>query len=55
MCKWNFDFWHLVQYLEIYQVSELRKSMNDVVMGVESLNNLAVNSRFVLGFGCVIM
>jgi hypothetical protein len=29
--------------------------MNYVVMGIESLNNLAVNSRFVLGFGCIIM
>jgi hypothetical protein len=29
--------------------------MNYVVMGIESLNNLAVNSRFVLGFECIIM
>lgn len=51
----DFDPWHPVQYLEIYQVSGLRKPMNYVVMGVESLNNLAIYSRFVLGFGCVIM
>ncbi|CAK7324163.1 unnamed protein product [Dovyalis caffra] len=33
VCKWNFDPWHLAQYLKIYQVSRLRRPMDYGDMG----------------------